>query len=68
MKTTVNIPDLENFLNVVLEYSNEIGNPYMTDATQIFQEHLLGEESEDFLEGLKAFSHDDNSIDFKTVE
>ena len=68
MKTTVNIPDLENFLDVVLEYSKEADNPYMTDATQIFQEHLLGEESEDFLNGLRRFTKDNDSVEFVTKE
>ena len=68
MKTTVNIPDLENFLDVVLEYSKEADNPYMTDAAQIFQEHLLGEESEDFLNGLRRFTKDNDSVEFVTKE
>lgn len=50
----------------MLEYSKEVNNPYMTDAAQIFQEYLLGSESEDFIDGLKAFSDGASSVEFIT--
>lgn len=56
MKTTVNIIELKNFLHVLFQYSKAINNPYMIDATQQFEAHLLGEESEEYCSGLLAYS------------
>jgi len=63
MKTTVNKPDLKNFLEGLLDYCEQANNKNMYDATLVFMEYLF---DENFLKSLSAYTkrQTDNPICF----